>query len=252
VLGGAIGLVGGVAGVFIGFILGYLVEELLGQFRNDRDALDYFENPGRSDFYEGSPGLAAFCALGVLIAAQSADSLPASGEAAAQEAARTAKALFPGRRADLSLIEQFCRLAWTRRDGLNPDLLAESLAARRRRLGDLPLLALELYGLAAGETARDLAASVCFILDPCFKTPEESPPDGEAAESARLAEAWKILGLLPGTPLPELKTQFRTLAIQFHPDSLQGLDEKRREAASRAFIAIKDAYRKIVQNAKRV
>jgi DnaJ like chaperone protein len=224
-----------------------MVEELLGQFRNDQDALSYFENPGRSDFYEGEPGLAAFCALGVLVAAQSADSLPVTGEAKTKGVARTAAALFPAKRADVSLIEEFCRLAWTRRNGLNPDLLAESLAARRKRLGDLPLLGLELYGLALGEKARDLAASVCFILDPQFKTPEENPSDGETSEHSSLAKSWKILGLEPGTPLPEIKTHFRKLAIQFHPDSLQDLDEKHRETASRAFISIKEAYRKIVQ-----
>jgi DnaJ like chaperone protein len=233
-LGGLIGLLGGIAGVIIGIILGYLVKELLGQFHNDQETSSYFENPGRADFYEGEPGLAAFCALGILVAAETT------------EAAQAAAILFPG---DFSLIEYFCRFAWSCRNRLNPDLLAESLAARRRHLLDLPLLALELYSLASGEKSRTLAAGVCRILDPQFKIPEQKS-GGDAPKAQDLKNSWKILGLPPDTALPAVKSRFRKLAIQFHPDSLHDLDEEHRETASQAFIAIKEAYRKVVQTLK--
>jgi hypothetical protein len=237
------GLLGGIPGIIIGIILGYLVQELLGQFHSDREALNYFENPGRPGFYEGEPGLAAFCALGILIAAESPDSSPfpssgsgTGGEAAAREVARKAAAFFPGNRADPSLVEHFCRLAWSRRYSLNPDLLTESLMARRGSAKDLPALGRGLHELASGEKALDLARSIRAMLDPGYN-PLTAPPE---------KDPWKILGLPPGTPIKEVKSHFRRLAIQFHPDSLQELDEERRESAARAFIAIQEAYREIV------
>jgi DnaJ like chaperone protein len=166
---------GGIAGVLIGIVLGYLIQELFGQFHSDREVLGYFENPGPSDFYEGEPGLAAFCALGVLIIAQAPDSSPFSlsapatdGEVAAGEVSRKAAASFPGGGADASLIEYFCRLAWSRRWRLNPDLLVESLMARRGSLDDLPALGRALYELASRGKSLELARYIRGTLDPAY------------------------------------------------------------------------------------
>jgi hypothetical protein len=252
-LGGLIGLSGGIAGVLIGIVLGYLIQELFGQFHSDRDVLAYFENPGPSGFYEGEPGLAAFCALGILIIAQAPDSSPFSlsvpatdGDAAAGEVSRKAAAFFPGGRADASLIEYFCRLAWSRRRSLNPDLLAESLMARRGSLNDLPNLGRALYELSSGEKSRDLARSIRATLDSTYN------PQAEKDEAPKALEQnpWKVLGLEPGTPVKEVKSRFRKLAIRFHPDSVQDMDDGRRERAARAFIAIEEAYKKIVTGGK--
>jgi DnaJ like chaperone protein len=242
------GLLGGIAGVLIGIILGYLVKELLGQFHSDKEALNYFENPGRPGFYEGEPGLAAFCALGILIAAESPGSSPfpssgsaTGGEAASREVARQAAACFPGNRADPSLVEHFCRLAWSRRHSLNPDLLTESLMARRGSMKDLAALGRGLHDLASGEKALELARSIRAMLDPGYNPQAEMPPPEK--------DPWKILGLPPGTPVKEVKSRFRRLAIRRHPDSLQGLDEERRERAAEAVIAIQEAYRESVAEA---
>jgi DnaJ like chaperone protein len=233
-------------GALIGIILGYLVQELFGQFHSDREVLKYFENPGRPGFYEGEPGLAAFCALGILIITKPPDTspFPASapamdGEAAAREVARKAAVFLPGGRADASLIEYFCRLAWSSRRSLNPDLLAESLMARRPSKKDLPELGRALYELASREESLDLARSIRVMLDPAYKPQTETPAAPEQ-------DPWALLGLAPGTPLKDVKSCFRKLAIRFHPDSLRGLDDERREAAAKAFIAIEEAYRKII------
>jgi DnaJ like chaperone protein len=217
--------------------------------------LNYFENPGPSGFYEGEPGLAAFCALGILIIARTPDSSPfpppgsvAGGEAAAGEVSRKAAAVFPGGRAgsspdsSLSLIDYFCRLAWSRRYSLNPDLLAESLMARRGSGKDLPDLGRALYELASGEKSLDLAGYIRSRLDSAYDPHDEKDKAPEAPEQ----DPWQILGLPPDTPVGELKSHFRRLAIQFHPDGLRGLDAEQRQASARAFIAIKEAYQKIL------
>ncbi|MDR2619153.1 MAG: J domain-containing protein [Treponema sp.] len=241
-IGGFIGLLGGLPGLVIGLILGAMVRELFSQFRSDREVIGYYDNPGKTDFYEGEPGLAAWCALGVLISGTDAESGSGNGEAGLEQTIRMAKVSFPGPNADRSLIEHFCRLARSRRETLNPDLLAESLASRRKTRGDLPFTAQSLYSLAPDEKARNLAEQICGILDPSFKVRREEDSGGSGKTAP-----WKILDLPPGTPLREVKSHFRKLAAQFHPDSLQALNEEQREIAARAFIAIEEAYREIVE-----
>jgi DnaJ like chaperone protein len=242
--GGLIGLLGGIPGLVIGVLLGYLVRELLGQFRDDRKVMGYYDNPGKTDFYEGEPGLAAWCALGILVSHTSAGSRGGNGEAETEQTIRTARTIFPGPAADLSLIEHFCRLAWFRRERLNPYLLAESLVFRRKPREDLLLLAQGLYSLAPKEKARELAERLCLVLDPAFTAHEED----SGGQPRGKTDPWKILDLPPGTPLQKVKSRFRKLAAQFHPDSLQVLDEKHRETAARAFIAIEEAYKEILKD----
>ncbi|AEF80194.1 J domain-containing protein [Leadbettera azotonutricia] len=228
---------GGVAGFIIGAVLGYFVHELLGQLHSDKAALGYYENPGRPGFYEGEPGLAAYCALAMLILEESLDK-SGNGEAEIEQAVRLAKASFP--LADFPLVEHFCRLAWSKRESLNPDLLAESLAARRKNREDLPELGTFLFRLASCEKAQTLAGEICSILDPHFKR-------RPGAKQPSSPDPWKILDLPPDTPLGEVKSHYRKLATQFHPDALQALDEEHRETAARAFMAIKEAYKEIAE-----
>jgi hypothetical protein len=246
------GLAGGLPGALIGGLMGYLIQELFRQFLVDRAVAAYFENPGRPGFYEGEPGLAAWCALAVMILSESATPEgreAGPGSAVGAEAVRGAAAAFPGGGKNGPLIESFCRLAESRLHFLNPDLLAESLAARRSSRGDLPRLGKMLHAFASGDRALQTAARIRATLDPGYRAFEQGIHD--AAE--RLFSpppdpgAWKLLGLKPGASPEEVKSGFRRLAIQFHPDSLQGLDEKQREKAARAFMKIEAAYREIMK-----
>lgn len=250
-----IGVLAGIPGIFFGLLLGYLVQELAGQFRADRAVAAYFENPGRPGFYEGEPGLAAWCALAVIILSESIppEDRPENGEVTGtsigEEVSRGAAAAFPGAGNRGPLIESFCRLAESRRETLNPDLLAESLAARRFSRGDLPLLGKTLHALASGDGALQTAARVRGILDPGYRAFEQGVH--HAAErfffTVPNAGPWEVLGLRPGASPEEIKSGFRRLAIQFHPDSLQALNETQREEAAKAFMRIEEAYREIMR-----
>jgi len=254
ILGGIIGLIGGIPGFLIGLLLGYLLGELFVQFGRDRRILGYFENPGVQRFYEGEPGLAAWCALGVLVASQSQDDCPESSaaEIILKEVVLGASHVFSGPQIDLFLAEHFSRLALSCKDRLNPDLLAESLAARRTPKGrpaeiqeDLENLGRGLKNLAAGEKARALARQIRLILEPDLKDEEEGETYDSGKNGTITKDPWKILGLPPGTPLREVKAHYRRLAKQFHPDEMVLLDEKHRETAARAFMTIQEAYKEI-------
>jgi hypothetical protein len=237
--GAVIGLAGGAAGAAAGLVLGLLLREVFDRFNADRAALDYLENPGPSDFYEGEPGLAAYCALSIIVLSLSlskknrrgGNSLPLT-----EAASRDAVLSFPG---EPVFVELFCRLAASCRRRLNPDLLAESLASRRRNSGDLPALGKALGALAEGDEAKDTARRIRRILDPGYEAHETDAPD------SRNNHPWEILGLAEGASQEEVKSVYRRLAIQFHPDSLAGLSENQKMEAERVFIRIKEAYREI-------
>ena len=238
-------LAGGIAGIFnggvigagTGLLLGYFVQAAAGQFYMDMAVARYFENPGRSVFPEGEPGIAAYCGLGVYIMFKSKykdDALFISrvSESAAASFSRGVRAL--------PLIELFCRIAVSRRALLNPDLLAESLMARRRSREDGPRLGEQLERLALGKEARREAAWIRQVLDPRYR-----PPDFDAPEEA--LDPYLLLGLTPGASRETVKSAFRKLAVQYHPDVLQNMGEEQRKSATLAFIAVKEAYREILR-----
>ena len=277
-LNGLIGLIAGIPGFFIGLLLGYLLRELFVQFFRDRIILDYFENPGVQQFYEAEPGMAAWCALAVLVAVEgeeelaaefyaenstkkragnpaasplSASGLSGSAERILKQVILVGSCVFTGPLADPFLMEHFSRLALSKRKILNPDLLAESLLARRVALrntpgeqGNLKSLGRVLKILAEGKKAESLIREIRLILDPASKDEQEA--EKSSTNGMATADPWKILGLLPGTPIKEVKAHYRRLAKLFHPDELEVLDEKRRETAAQAFMAIKEAYHEIV------
>jgi hypothetical protein len=223
----------GIPGLVIGAVLAYFMGGLFAQMGSDKALLKYFENPGPSSFYEGEQGLAAFCALGVYIMSKASPKVLAD-EAAAARVAGGAVSVFPQGKKIGSLAESFCRLAFNRLTVLNPDLLSESLAARRRNAGDLALMGSELASMAMGRDARQEALYIRQFLDPSYqKPPLENPED----------DPWTVLGISRGASYYEVKSAFRKLALMFHPDNQTGLSEQEREKTGKTFIKIRDAYR---------
>lgn len=243
--GGLIGLLGGIAGVFIGILMGLLLQRLTEQIDDDKELLSYFENPGPVHFKESEPGLAAFCALGMIVLYESSrsakdhhtediDVLPFT-----ETVVRSAAGIFLLDADDISAAESYCRLASSRFMLLNSDLLAESLAARRKKKGGLEKIGAALEGMAFGSGLTE-ARHIRSMLDPAYSTPHlpSVPPE---------ANPWLILGLDPAASAQEIKSTYRKLATQFHPDQLQFLDKQRQLDAENAFMKIKEAYREVLQ-----
>ncbi|WP_010254322.1 hypothetical protein [Treponema primitia] len=191
-LGAIVGAVGGITGILIGSFVGCLIQQLIGQFCINRKIARYFEAPGKIDFDEGIPGLTAYCALGTIIVSQSVrpaepgllfhresagevppvpEAVPGKSQRAeliSERVIRSATYIFPRSSPALPKMEIFCRIALSMTERLNPDLLAESLIARRSRFGDIKLLGQELESLAQGEQALREAGFIHQALDPDY------------------------------------------------------------------------------------
>jgi len=244
VVGASLGLLGGFFGVLVGLLLGHLMDELARQHRGDREILAYLETPGKSAFFEPCPGLAAYCALATVIIAGSMDrngGAPERGGAQIELVIRSAGVAFGCQDSAMPTVESFCRLAASRLRQLNPDLLAESLSSRRAEFGDAAYLGSLLIAMALGSKALATAQRVRRILDPAYRPAlEESGHSGER-------DPWSVLGLEPNASLRLIKTTFRRLATQFHPDALRDLEEERQRSAAEAFMTIEKAYREILR-----
>jgi hypothetical protein len=236
--GGLAGIIFGIPGIIIGIALGYFLAELAAQLLNDRAVRAYFDNPGPSVFYEGEAGLAAFCALGVYLLSKSSPKV-LTDEAAAARIAGGAASVFPAGKKIASLAESFSNQAFTRLKNLNPDLLSESLAARRAGLSDLPLLASELSTMAMGREAEQESRNVRQMLDPSYQ-----PPLGE---NIAIEDPWQVLDIPRNASRDEVKSSFRKLALIYHPDNQTGMSEDEREKMAQAFMKIRDAYRVLMK-----
>lgn len=58
---------------------------------------------------------------------------------------------------------------------------------------------------------------------------------------------YEVLGLDPDAPAKEIKRVYRSLAAEFHPDSLHGLSPEQKTAATEAFMRIRTAYENIMR-----
>jgi DnaJ like chaperone protein len=274
--GALAGIVDGIAGIIIGALLGALLGLLLYQVisrrRFGRKLARYFEVPGKVDFDEGPAGLSAYCALGTLLVSLSvrvagpnplfphkpAEESDVQGNGTPPDKNQNEKLIlrrvihgalkvFPGSSSALALMERFCKTALSMTDRLNPDLLAESLAARRSAAGDLEQLGQELESLAKGDRALREAASIRQILAPFYNSGKNSNAQGGVPESSITDDPWLILGLKEGAAAGKIKSRFRKLAALYHPEVLQSLDEAHQQSGAQTFVLIQEAYRKLME-----
>jgi hypothetical protein len=64
------------------------------------------------------------------------------------------------------------------------------------------------------------------------------------------ADPWAMLGVAPGTPVPEARKAFRALMTQYHPDKVAHLAPEFRELAERKSRQITEAWERIQAGAK--
>jgi DnaJ like chaperone protein len=275
-LGALAGIFGGVPGIpagAAGALLGALAQQLIRRYRYARKVARYFEEPGKVGFNEGAAGLSAYCALGTVLVALSVRAAEPNplfrqkpdgegrdrrappgknqdGEIISRRVIHSALEAFPESISALALMEVFCKVALSMTDRLNPDLLAESLAARRSAARDLEGLGRALESLAQGDRAMREAASIREILAPFYAPGGDSGKGNRGgSEDSAADDPWLAMGLKKGAGAGKIKSRFRKLAALYRPDVLQSLDEEHRRSGARTFMLIQEAYRKLMSQA---
>lgn len=241
VIGTVVGLSAGVFGAVFGLLIGALVDEAV-RFARDRTSL------ARLIEHQPAPGdedpLPLDVALVVLVAAVRTGSeappeqAPGLGhDGIATVVARIAEicSLTPRRTTELTHIAEEAR-------SLAVHTTSAALADRLRpRLGSEQRVSVVdlLLSLGAAPVRVRTVAERFAVSDEDYRAAR--------ARWRRLdAQACAVLGVDAHSSLEDIKRTYRTLAIQFHPDALIGLDDEQKRQAEEAYLRVQDAYRTIL------
>lgn len=129
--------------------------------------------------------------------------------------------------------EELSRLA---NPGLTP---SEQVAVAR--------LFYEAVSMGSGSSVRSAKASR-YVRELCSGLGIEARYSQVAGSITRSKDnsSYELLGVNRQDSIREIKRVYRTLAAQFHPDSLHNLSNAQKEAATEAFVRISEAYKSIL------
>ncbi len=98
---------------------------------------------------------------------------------------------------------------------------------------------------AAGEHARAAGAGGAPAAEPAQEAPRAEEPPEAACESP-----WEVLGVAPGTPLPEVKRAYLALVAQYHPDKVAQLGPKLQRLALEETRRLNQAWSELRERAR--
>jgi DnaJ like chaperone protein len=81
--------------------------------------------------------------------------------------------------------------------------------------------------------------------DQTRKTGHDRQAHATASDNREQQDPYAILGIAPGATKTEIKTAYRRLIVQYHPDKVQHLGKEFQELAEVRFKAIQQAYDKL-------
>ena len=122
---------------------------------------------------------------------------------------------------------------------INPYDLVPDFALGPGQLDDLALFALVLWWVSRLKKATQAAKASSGRSGQQQRAPghEEAPQENP----------YTVLGVNPGASQEEIKTAYKRLASQYHPDKVQHLGKEFQELAHKKFVAIQKAYDALVK-----
>jgi len=261
-IGGALGLALGLRlfGLIFGVLLGALADILLQELRLRRrlgqnPEGEFRDAQGAEEF---PPELGFLVSLTQkVLAAAGLDETPSSHDISYME--QQLLHHFPLTPRGEAVVRQLCRTYYEPRHPKTEAYEASETAESRRGL-DTPVELSPKEQLAAARLlfeAATLSSSEKRISHRGKRFVQESchalgirPEYMEIAAGIVIREDttdYEVLGLDPDVPVKEIKWVYRSLAAEFHPDSLHGLSPEQKTAATEAFMRIRTAYENIMR-----
>lgn len=122
---------------------------------------------------------------------------------------------------------------------INPYDLVPDFALGPGQLDDLALFALVLWWVSRLNKAS-WAGGASSV-----RTGEQQGAEGR--EESPQEDPYTVLGVQPGASKEEIKSAYKRLASQYHPDKVQHLGEEFQKLAHEKFVAIQKAYDALVK-----
>jgi DnaJ-domain-containing protein 1 len=237
-----VGILGGPFGVAFGFLIGFLVDQMLktARFRNRLER--HFSEPGTAKV---SPEpLVSLIGIGIAIAR-------AGGPITSRQVIMLKDYL--GKRFKLTkrgyervgrIIDQAVGL-----DITSFDLAGLAKVVKGSEDEGEPLDTLRFLAELAGARQRGTSAEQGLLLEQvgvALGLPEKLVSERVRSRRVLDRDSCAILGVSRYADLEEVRRAYRALAAQFHPDSNTDLHEHERVQATEAFLKIRSAYERLI------
>ncbi len=95
------------------------------------------------------------------------------------------------------------------------------------------------------------AAPLTEEPEPASEPEPEPEPEPRAAPRPALSGPWEVLGVAPGTPLPEVKRAYLALITQYHPDKVAQLGPKLQALAAEETRRLNQAWSELRQRGRK-
>lgn len=240
----------GLFGILFGFVVGILVDEVLRDRVILRLARRYMMDPSVNGLDPHWQRIACLVAISctivalrrecrervhadaierVTLTAQLNEYIGLQGRAARLVDALVDRFFEDGRTAPGALVRRLADLTEPKNRESTMGFFLRSAAGEEKRItaAQRPVL----------ETISDVLGVEAEIYNRL--TVAAAPPD---------VEAYRILGISPNADAAEVRRVYRLLAAQFHPDSTSELDETQRAQTDEAFLRIKSAYNRVLDD----
>ena len=264
-IGLVVGALGGVAGALFGGALGLLADQVWAEYRIHRCSIRYLRGRGRPGWLDPFLPLAAAAAVELRLAhgrriddevrqrlaeqvraarpsrfprhltARMADRVVAGAQVVLERPPDEAGAAPAGTVPSESPILRLCA------DDLSADERSLLLDIAWRLTPDRPA-----FLAVAGRWGLDESEADRIIVDSGVPPRSADADDGPVAGADHSDdEAFRILGVAVDAGWEEIRSAYRTLASQFHPDTAGPLSEDQRRVTEAAFVRIQTAYERL-------
>jgi DnaJ like chaperone protein len=248
-LGALIGSIAGPVGTIIGGFIGHLFDRA----SEERKFLGTTEGAqiAAGESWQGSADPVSqaqvnflTCLIGLSLAVAGADGAVKVSHVQTMKEFFRRNFSFPT--VDQDLLQRIIDEMYRNRDRIDVQGLCAYYAALSTPEGRVLLLRL-LFQIA-GADARGVSRSeeeLIRRIAASLGLGEQAFRQARAEVTRGAGRAWEVLGLSPGAGIEDIKTAYRTLSLQNHPDKVANLGSEFTRVAEERFKAIQEAYEEI-------